>query len=108
MTLQRISNLLDKQKIKDKSSVQFYSKILVQEWPTCLDVLLKKIKFSNTVNNAHERALTILYDNHNSSYDQERTNYFHQQNIDVLMKKHDQFEKDLSPLTDGSSSQNKL
>ena len=30
---------------KEKSSVQFYNKISVQLLPTCLDVLLKEIKF---------------------------------------------------------------
>ena len=32
---------------KEKSSVQFYNKISVQLLPTCLEVLLKKIKFSS-------------------------------------------------------------
>ena len=44
--LQRFSSLLDAQK-KKKSSVQFYNKISVQLLPTCLNVLLKKIKFSS-------------------------------------------------------------
>ena len=43
--LQRISNMLDMQ--KKKSSVQFYNKISIQLLPTCLDVLLKKIRFSS-------------------------------------------------------------
>ena len=32
---------------KEKSSVQFYNKISIQLLHTCLDVLLKKIKFSS-------------------------------------------------------------
>ena len=40
--LQRISNMFCSQ----KSSVRIYNKILIQLLPTCLDVLLKKIKFS--------------------------------------------------------------
>ena len=54
------------------------------------------------MNNVCERALRIVYDDHNSSYSDllmtkyECTN--DQQNINVLMKEIDTFEKHLSPL----------
>ena len=56
---------------------------------------------NSLVNNAHERALRIVHDDHNSSYSEllktknERT--IHQQNINVLMKEIYKFENDLSP-----------
>ena len=62
-------------------------------------------RLNSLVNNVHERALRIAYDDHNSSYSEllktknERT--IHQQNINVLMKKIYEFENDLSsPLID--------
>ena len=56
---------------------------------------------NSIVNNFHEGALRIVYDDHNSSDSEllmtknERT--IHQQNINVLMKKIYKFENDLSP-----------
>ena len=57
---------------------------------------------NSLVNNVHERALRIVYDDHNNFYSEflmtknERT--IHQQNINVLMKEIYKFENDLSPL----------
>ena len=66
---------------------------------TCLDVLLKKIKFSSEHDS--ERALRIVYGDHNSSNSEllitKNEPTFHQQNISVLMKEIYKFENDLSP-----------
>ena len=66
------------------------------------DLVTCSRRLNSVVNNAHERALTIVDDDHNSSYSErlmtknERT--VHQQNINVLIYK---FENDLSlPLID--------
>ena len=59
-------------------------------------------QFNSLENNVYERALRIVYDDHNNSYSEllitknERTIY--QQNINVLMKEIDKFENNLSPL----------
>ena len=56
-------------------------------------------QFNSLENNVYERALRIVYDDHNNSYSEllitknERTIY--QQNINVLMKEIDKFENDL-------------
>ena len=53
------------------------------------------------VNNVHERALRIVYDDHNSSYSEilmtKNEPSTHQQNINLLMKEIYKFENDLYP-----------
>ena len=95
--LQRISNMLDTQ----KKNLLFNS-ILKSQFSYCPLVWMFCSRRSNSlVNNAHERALRIVHDDHNSSYSEllktknERT--IHQQNINVLMKEIYKFENDLSP-----------
>ena len=45
---------------REKSSVQFYNEISVQLLSTCLDVLLKKIKFSIFMNKLLELFMMII------------------------------------------------
>ena len=56
---------------------------------------------SSLVNNVHERALRIVYDDRNSSYSAlvitKNEPTIHQQNINVLMKDICKFENDQSP-----------
>ena len=83
--LQRISNLLDTHKF---FFIQFYNKTLVQLLPTCLDFCSRRS--SSPLNNIHERALRIVYDDHNNSYPElqmtENEPTIYQQNGNVLMK----------------------
>ena len=56
---------------------------------------------NSLVNNVHERALRIIYDDHNSSYSEllmtKNEPTIHQQNITILTKEIYKFENDLSP-----------
>ena len=58
-------------------------------------------RLNSLVNNVHERALRIVYDDHNSSYPEllmtKNEGTIHQQNINVLMKEIYKFENDLFP-----------
>ena len=85
-TLQRFSNLWDAQ----KKNLLFISIIKPQFSHCRLVWIFCSRRSSSLVSNVHERALRIVYDDHNSSYSEllmtknERT--IHQQNINVLMK----------------------
>ena len=56
---------------------------------------------NSLANNVHERALGIVYDDHNSSYSEllmtKNEHTIHQKNINVLTKGIYKFENDLSP-----------
>ena len=109
--LQRFSNLLDAQ----KKNLLFNS-IIKSQFSYCPLVWMFYSRKSNSlVNNNHERALRIVFDDHSSSYSEllmaKKEHTIHQQNINVLMKKIYKFENNLSPLANWwyvPSSQNKL
>ena len=95
--LQRFSNLLDAQ----KKNLLFNSTIKSQ-FSYCPLVWMFCSRRSNSlVNNVHERALRIIYDDHNSSYSEllmtKNESTIHQQNITILTKEIYKFENDLSP-----------
>ena len=97
--LQRMSNLLDEQ-MKNL----LFNSLIKSQFSYCLLIWMfcSIEQFNSLENNVYERALRIVFDDHNNSYSEllitknERNIY--QQNINVLMKEIDKFENDLSPL----------
>ena len=95
--LHRFSNLLDTQK-KDpllNSIIEFQFSYCQLAWIFCS----RRSNF--LVNNVHEGALTIVSDDHQSSYCEllmtMKENTIHQQNINIFMKGIYKFENNLSP-----------
>ena len=95
--LQRFSNLLDAQ-----TKNLLFNSILKSQISYCPLVWIFCSRRSNSlVNNVHETALTIVSDDHNSSYSEllmtRKEHTVHQQNINVFMKEIYKFENNLSP-----------
>lgn len=79
---------------KEISSIQYKNKILIQLPHTCIDVLLKKIKFIS------KRYLRLVYDEHSNSYFElimaKKKPVIHPHKNQSLMKEMYKFENDLS------------
>ena len=103
--LHRFSNSLDTQ----KKNILFNS-IIRSQFSYCPFAWMFWSRGSNSlVNSFHEKAVRIIYDNHNSSYSEllmtKNGRTIHQQNINVFMKEIWNFENDLSPLIIGDMFQ---